>query len=272
MTDPVARLWWRALGGCLAIQVAQSMTFILALKLFFAPGATALGIPKSDQLGTMLAGLALFWVLFKIPGWTLQVVLRGTPAHQPHAPASVRVLKHLALYQLMNRYVPGVSTLRRHPTGRSGGGGGGGTRGGPGLRPGGPPSGGGRPAGSRGRPGGGADQEAAKVDGLVAVGLPRRFRRVGQGLEYACVAGLGHCSAEAARFWGPLVRTCAHQQRWSIPGGLGSGNSKMAANTAPTAYPLWVRLARRGRRAHGWLDVHPKAPLRFHGHLEVLAL
>ncbi|MZG20122.1 hypothetical protein GTY44_42750, partial [Streptomyces sp. SID5914] len=153
LTDPVARLWWRALAGCLAIQVGQSMTFVLALKLFFAPGATTLGIPKSDQLGTMLAGVALFWVLFKIPGWTLQVVLRGTPIHHPHAPAGVRVLRHLAMYRLLNHYLPGANLPRRRP----GGGGGGGSGGGGGLGPGGgrPGGGGGRPGRGRGGPGGG---------------------------------------------------------------------------------------------------------------------
>ncbi|WP_435602849.1 hypothetical protein [Streptomyces sp. bgisy130] len=156
LSDPVARLWWRALGGCLVIQVAQSITFILAVKLFFAPGATTLGIPKSDQLGTMLAGLGLFWVLFKIPGWALQVVLRGAPIHQPHAPAAVRMVRHLALYRLMDHYLPGIGLLRRRPGGGHGGGGGGGGRGGlSGLGPrhGGPGGGGGRP-GRGGRRGG----------------------------------------------------------------------------------------------------------------------
>ncbi|MEU6142394.1 hypothetical protein ABZ848_18725 [Streptomyces sp. NPDC047081] len=147
LTDPVARLWWRALAGCLVIQVGQSMTFVLALKLFFAPSATTLGIPKSDQLGTMLAGVALFWVLFKIPGWSLQVVLRGTPVHQPHAPSGVRMLKHLAMYRLMDHYLPGMRLPRRRP----GGGGGGGL--GPGR--GGPGGGGGRPGRRGGGPGGG---------------------------------------------------------------------------------------------------------------------
>ncbi|WP_249416520.1 hypothetical protein [Streptomyces sp. TS71-3] len=167
LTDPVARLWWRGLAGCLVIQVAQSMTFVLALKLFFAPGATTLGIPKSDQLGTVLAGVALFWVLFKIPGWTLQVILRGTPVHNPHAPTGVRILKHLALYRLMDHYLPGMRLLRGRggPAGGAGfgsslrgglGGGGGAPRGPTGGRPG---SGGGnrpRPGGSGGgggRPG-----------------------------------------------------------------------------------------------------------------------
>ncbi|MEU8726884.1 hypothetical protein [Streptomyces antimycoticus] len=135
LTDPVARLWWRGLAGCLVIQVAQSMTFIVALQLFFAPGATALGIPYSDQLGTMLAGLALFWVLFKIPRWTMQVVFRSTPIHNPHAPTAVRLLRTLALC-LMDRYLPGTSLLRRGP---GGGGQPGGGSGRPGRGGGGPP-------------------------------------------------------------------------------------------------------------------------------------
>ncbi|WNE95517.1 hypothetical protein PS467_09255 [Streptomyces luomodiensis] len=134
LTEPMARLWWRALAGCLVIQVAQSMTFIVALKLFFAPGATALGIPYADKLGTMLAGLALFWVLFKIPGWTMQVVFRATPIHNPHAPTAVRMLRHLAMYRLVDRYLPGMPLLRG---GRGGGrpGGGGGLPGRGGIRP-----------------------------------------------------------------------------------------------------------------------------------------
>lgn len=155
LADPIARMWWRGLAGCLAIQVTQSMTFILSLRLFFAPGATSLGLPTLDGLDTTLAGLALFWVLFKIPGWTLQVVLRGSPVQPPRAPAPVHMPKHLAMYQLLGPYVYG-----RRPPGRPGrptgglGRGGGGPRG-PGGRP---PGGGGRPGGppSAGGPGRGA--------------------------------------------------------------------------------------------------------------------
>ncbi|MEU8974825.1 hypothetical protein AB0D11_37170 [Streptomyces monashensis] len=171
LTDPVARLWWRGLAGCLVIQIAQSMTFVLALKLFFAPGATALGIPKADQLGTMLAGVALFWVLFRIPGWTLQVVLRATPVHQPHAPGGLRVLRHLAMYRLINHYLPGMYPPRRRPGGAGGGGpgpghggpggGGRGGRGGAGPGRGGSGGGrGGRPGGGRRGPGGGGPPAA----------------------------------------------------------------------------------------------------------------
>ncbi len=150
LTDPIARLWWRGLTGCLAIQIAQSMTFVLSLKLFFAPGATALGLPAPGGLGTTLAGLSLFWVLFKIPGWALQVVLRGSPVQSPRASAPLRMLKHLAMYQLMGRpYVHGP----RRPGGQAGGfgWGGGGPRGPGGRSPSGAGGFGGPPA--TGRPG-----------------------------------------------------------------------------------------------------------------------
>ncbi|MFB8177668.1 hypothetical protein ACFC8N_16705 [Streptomyces sp. NPDC055966] len=172
LTDPVARLWWRGLAGCLVIQIAQSMTFVLALKLFFAPGATALGIPKADQLGTMLAGVALFWVLFKIPGWTLQVVLHGTPAHQPHTPG-VRMLRHLAMYRLINHYLPGMYPPRRRPGG--GGRGPGPGRGGPGGR-----GGGGGGGGGEGGGGGGGGGGAGRGRGGPGAGVgrpPGRGRR-----------------------------------------------------------------------------------------------
>ncbi|WP_280922833.1 hypothetical protein, partial [Streptomyces sp. MZ04] len=179
LTDPLARLWWRGLAGCLVIQVAQSIIFILALKLFFAPGATALGIPKADQLGTLLAGLALFWVLFKIPGWTLQVVLRGSPIQQPHAPAPVRMLRHLAMYQLMGRYLPGGARRPRRAGIRPGGGGGGGPLRGGGPRPGGGGAGG-RPGGGRprgpGGAGGGPRRPGAGAGGRARAGAPGRAR------------------------------------------------------------------------------------------------
>lgn len=160
LTDPIARLWWRALAGCLVIQVGQSLTFVLALKLFFAPGATTLGIPRSDQLGTMLAGLALFWVLFKIPGWTLQVTLRGTPAAPAtRGPAALRLLQNLAMYRLLGSTVPGLGL------GLARGGRGSGPRGGPGLGPLRGPSGGWPGPGPGCGPGGGGRRPSPGAGG-----------------------------------------------------------------------------------------------------------
>ncbi|MFB7630590.1 hypothetical protein ACFC0M_06535 [Streptomyces sp. NPDC056149] len=205
LTDPIARLWWRALAGCLVIQVAQSITFVLALKLFFAPGASTLGIPKSDQLGTLLAGLGLFWVLFKIPGWTMQVILRGTPAHSPHAPAGVRMLKHLAMYRLLDHYLPAARLLRRRP-GSAGGGGGNGFgrgRGGPGgrgSRPGGGGGGGGRPSPPGPRGGGGVRGRAGNQGAQPGTPAGGGARPAGStGSTNAAPAGAGSSGSTARR-------------------------------------------------------------------------
>ncbi|KAK1177963.1 hypothetical protein B7755_007245 [Streptomyces sp. NBS 14/10] len=172
VTEPMARLWWRALAGCLVIQVAQSLTFIVALKLFFAPGATALGIPYADKLGTMLAGLALFWVLFKIPGWTMQVVFRSTPVHNPHAPTAVRILRHLAMYRLMDRYLPGIPLLRRA-------------------------GGGGRPGGGGGMPGRGGGWRPPRPGPGPGLG-PRRLAVPGRGLAPGPMGWLSRASVSGA--------------------------------------------------------------------------
>lgn len=164
VTDPVARMWWRALGACLSIQVAQSLTFIVALKLFFAPGSTLLGLSKPNQLGTTLAGIALFWALFKIPGWCMQIIFRSTVLSAPHSPAPLRMLRNVATMMLLRRFVPALGNARR--AGAAGGGrrpgaggvaGGGrgptpGTGGGPGQRPTGTSGAGGGPGGAGGGP------------------------------------------------------------------------------------------------------------------------
>ncbi|MER6049078.1 hypothetical protein ABT168_16765 [Streptomyces sp. NPDC001793] len=228
LTDPIARLWWRALAGCLVIQVAQSITFVLALRLFFAPGASTLGIPKADQLGTLLAGLGLFWVLFKIPGWTMQVILRGTPAHSPHAPSAVRVLKHLALYRLMDHYVPGMSLLRRRP-------GGGGAAG---LAPGrvGPLGGGGRP-GSGG--GGGGGQPSAPGPGSRGGGrrtlLPRDGSSSGSSQAGTATGGRSAPSAPAAG--GARPATAIANASSQTPAGSASG-VQVARRPGPRSAPL----------------------------------
>ncbi|MCX5420887.1 hypothetical protein [Streptomyces sp. NBC_00078] len=223
LTDPVARLWWRGLAGCMVIQLAQSMTFVLALKLFFAPGATTLGLPRADQLGTMLAGVALFWVLFKIPGWTLQAVLRGTPVHNPHAPAGVRMLKHLALYRLMDHYLPGMRLLRHRPgggarrgPGRGGPGGGGGGR--PGRRGGGP-GGGHPPAAGPGR-GGGVRGRGLLARGRAALARPGAAGRPAPGAP-ARPGGrrAGVAGAAPAAVGAPGARARAGR----IPGRRGTG-------------------------------------------------
>ena len=146
-TDPLARLWWRAVIGTLAVQVAQSLTLITALRVFLDPGGqTALGFPTGGGLTDLLVFITLFYILIKIPFWVGRSVFGRSQL--------LAMAKGIATYKLM-----GAAGLRgrhrradgRPSAGRTAGptppGGGSGMRA---VRPG--PSGGGSGSGPAGRP------------------------------------------------------------------------------------------------------------------------
>ncbi|MEV0675916.1 hypothetical protein AB0I60_05260 [Actinosynnema sp. NPDC050436] len=76
-TEGIAYWWWKAYGGCLAIQVGQSLTLITAMKVFLAPGGFTLFGPTTSGLVNLLVALALMYILFKIPSWVLSSVRGG---------------------------------------------------------------------------------------------------------------------------------------------------------------------------------------------------
>lgn len=41
-TEPIAFWWWKAFGGMLAIQIAQALTFVATVKIFYLPGGISL--------------------------------------------------------------------------------------------------------------------------------------------------------------------------------------------------------------------------------------
>ena len=81
-TEGLAKLWWRAFAGTLAVQVAQSLVLITALRVFLASGGPAnLGIASTGGLVDLLVSACLCWVLVKIPGWVSRVVFSGSRGH-----------------------------------------------------------------------------------------------------------------------------------------------------------------------------------------------
>ncbi|MEU0466668.1 hypothetical protein ABZ215_21910 [Amycolatopsis sp. NPDC006131] len=72
-TDPLARWWWKALTATLSIQVAQALVLITAVRTFLSGGVNLFGSTLS-ALGTLVAAIALFFILFKIPFWLLKAV------------------------------------------------------------------------------------------------------------------------------------------------------------------------------------------------------
>ncbi len=78
-TEGLAKLWWRAFSGTLAVQVAQSLVLITALRVFLATGgASNLGIVSVGGVVDLLVSACLCWVLVKIPGWVSRVVFSGS--------------------------------------------------------------------------------------------------------------------------------------------------------------------------------------------------
>ncbi|GAB2790460.1 hypothetical protein [Amycolatopsis magusensis] len=75
-TEGIALTWWKGFGGLLAIQVGQSLTLVVALRVFFTPGGFTLFGPSVSGVVNLLLCLALMWILIKIPFWCLSP-LRG---------------------------------------------------------------------------------------------------------------------------------------------------------------------------------------------------
>jgi hypothetical protein len=76
-TDGVARWWWRAFTGVLAIQLAQSMTLVAAMNVFLVKGGFTFFGPTADGLVNLIVTTALLYILWKIPFWILHHVQNG---------------------------------------------------------------------------------------------------------------------------------------------------------------------------------------------------
>jgi hypothetical protein len=76
-SEGIARWWWKAFGGCLAIQVLQSLTLITAIRLLLTPDGVGLFGPGAGGVVNLLVAVALIYILFKIPFWVLGSIRGG---------------------------------------------------------------------------------------------------------------------------------------------------------------------------------------------------
>ncbi|WP_328372803.1 conjugal transfer protein TrbL family protein [Micromonospora zamorensis] len=111
-TDGLARLWWRAYAGCLAIPVAQAF-FLTAGQQTLLDPATMLpvfGLPV-DPGGTLnlLVVVVLLWTTVKIPTLLARWAGQTGRSTSTMLGAVVRVV----VVQQLARTVPGLNTLRR---------------------------------------------------------------------------------------------------------------------------------------------------------------
>ncbi|MCX2948959.1 hypothetical protein [Lentzea sp. NEAU-D7] len=76
-TDGIARWWWRAFGGVLAIQIGQSLVLIVGLRVLLSDGGFSIFGPNPDNVLNLIVAGALLWILVKIPSWVMQRVQLG---------------------------------------------------------------------------------------------------------------------------------------------------------------------------------------------------
>ncbi len=117
-TDGLARFWWRAFTGLLLIQVTQSLTLILAVRVFFnQDGRLLLGVAPTGQLVNLVLTLCLLIILIRIPTWISRRIFAQTAGR---GSAVIRIVKYALAYKLTS---PVLNALHLGRGGRGGGGG-----------------------------------------------------------------------------------------------------------------------------------------------------
>lgn len=93
-TEGMARMWWRATLGMGVIQLGQSLTLVVALRVFFTnSGHGFFGIAGSTFVNFLIT-CCLLYVLIRIPSWVAQVIF-ARPGHS--------TFRTIAGYAVINR-------------------------------------------------------------------------------------------------------------------------------------------------------------------------
>jgi hypothetical protein len=99
-TEGMARLWWRALAGVLAVQAAQALVLATAIRVFFTSDQAGLfGIRSGKGMFDLLLVICLLYILARIPAWISQLVMRGGMGRSPIA----RTARTLAMLMIFGR-------------------------------------------------------------------------------------------------------------------------------------------------------------------------
>jgi hypothetical protein len=105
-TEGLARLWWRAFAGTLAVQVAQSLVLVTALRVFLASGGPSnLGISSTGGMVDLLVAACLCWVMVKIPTWVGRMVFSGSGHRRS---GGGRMVRDLVVYKGIKALAAGV--------------------------------------------------------------------------------------------------------------------------------------------------------------------
>jgi hypothetical protein len=118
-TEGLARLWWRALAGVLAIQVAQALVFATAVRVFFTSDqADLFGVRSGKGLFDLVLVICLLYILARIPAWVAQLIFKGGMGRSPIVRAARTIAAILIFRRLGGALRAGRTTRppRRPPT------------------------------------------------------------------------------------------------------------------------------------------------------------
>jgi hypothetical protein len=247
--DGLARMWWRAMTGCLLIQLGQTLAFVVALDVMLDPNANVsiLGMPNDNAWVDPLVFIALCWILIKIPTWVGRSMIGISPGSGLMKMAKA-VIAYKTLGALNFKKGPGGFPIRRT------------TGGGPNRpRPSGSPGAGPRGGGPKPGPGGAGWGAAASRSEPAKTGSRRRSVSVpaagavaGQGPRLAPEGSTAPGTAGAAGDEAARTRPGSHHQMpIPIPGG---GRKRLEARATPGDHRLARNALNRPEQPGSWLE------------------
>ena len=93
-TEGLAHVFWRALAGCLGIQLGQAVIIAATVRIFLTPaGLQVLGVPATTGgLLAIVVCVTTLWLLIRLPGWMKHLILG--PLGQRHGRGLVGQVLH----------------------------------------------------------------------------------------------------------------------------------------------------------------------------------
>jgi hypothetical protein len=111
-TDGVARMWWRAYLGTLAVPIAQGMFLAAGQWMLLDTGhmMPLLGLPgEPGGVLNLFVVMVLLWTAVKVPGWMRKAVTAPGARNNNVVGAAVRLI----VVQRIGSVVPGIGRLAR---------------------------------------------------------------------------------------------------------------------------------------------------------------
>ncbi|GAA4100746.1 hypothetical protein GCM10022214_77710 [Actinomadura miaoliensis] len=117
-TEGLAKLWWRCFFGVLAIQVAQALVFITAMRVVFTTDmVTILGWRTPGDHVDLWIAICLLYVLVRIPSWISRMVWQGGVISRSPISRAARTIVSLVLFRgMLKRFAAGqAAKVPSHP-------------------------------------------------------------------------------------------------------------------------------------------------------------